>query len=58
MDPHIVRDGGDILSLVPGADAKFKVGLKAWRWKGAESEDAAEGLEAYLAKRPAVFRGR
>lgn len=44
----VVRDTGADISVVPGADAKFKVGLKAWRWKGPESEDAAEKPVVYL----------
>ncbi|MCG3135178.1 MAG: hypothetical protein HMLKMBBP_02684 [Planctomycetes bacterium] len=44
----IVRDSGAEVSVVPGSDAKFKVGLKAWRWKGPQSEDAAEKPGVYL----------
>jgi hypothetical protein len=44
----VVKEAGDDLSLVPGADAKFKVGLKAWRWKAQKSEDPKEVPGTYL----------
>jgi hypothetical protein len=28
----VLREAGDTISLLPGADARFKVGLKALRW--------------------------
>jgi len=32
----VVREAGDDISVSPITDAKFKVGLKAWRWKERE----------------------
>jgi hypothetical protein len=32
----VVREAGDDVSVAPISDAKFKVGLKAWRWKERE----------------------
>lgn len=32
----VVREEGDQVSVAPIADAKFKVGLDAWRWKERE----------------------
>ena len=32
----IVREDGDAISLQPISDAKFKVGLSAWRWQERE----------------------
>lgn len=32
----VVREAGDDVSVTPITDAKFKVGLKAWRWKEPE----------------------
>ena len=32
----VLKEGGDLLSVLPGADARFKVGLKALRWDQAE----------------------
>jgi hypothetical protein len=29
----VVREDGDMVSVQPIPDAKFKVGLDAWRWK-------------------------
>jgi len=28
----VLKETGDLLSVLPGADARFKVGLKALRW--------------------------
>jgi hypothetical protein len=44
----VVREEGDTLSVVPGGDAKFKSGLRAWRWKSGKSEDASEVPVSYL----------
>ena len=44
----VVREAGDDVSVVPEGEARFKVGLKAWRWKGPKSEDAAEKPSTYL----------
>jgi hypothetical protein len=33
----VLKEAGDLLSVLPGAEARFKTGLKALRW------DAAEG---------------
>ena len=33
----VLKEGGDLLSVLPGAEARFKVGLRALRW------DAPEG---------------
>ena len=44
----VVREEGDELSLVPGTEAKFKVGLRALRWKGAKSEDPKEVPGTFL----------
>jgi hypothetical protein len=44
----VVKEAGDDVSLVPGTEAKFKVGLKALRWKGAKSEDPKEVPGTYL----------
>jgi hypothetical protein len=44
----VVREDGDALSVVPGGEAKFKAGLRAWRWKSGKSEDAAEVPVTYL----------
>lgn len=40
----ISKEQGDLISLVPTRDGRFKKGLTAWRW------DAAEGGE------PTVYR--
>lgn len=32
----VVREEGDSVSVAPISDAKFKVGLTAWRWKERE----------------------
>jgi hypothetical protein len=32
----VVREDGDTVSVQPITDAKFKVGLDAWRWKERE----------------------
>ena len=32
----VVRDAGDLVSIQPVTEVKFKVGLGAWRWKTAE----------------------
>ena len=32
----VVREEGDVVSVQPISDAKFKVGLDAWRWKERE----------------------
>lgn len=32
----VVREEGDLVSVQPIADARFKVGLDAWRWKERE----------------------
>jgi hypothetical protein len=32
----VEREAGDDISVAPIQDAKFKVGLKAWRWKERE----------------------
>jgi hypothetical protein len=32
----VLKEVGDLLSLLPGAEARFKVGLKALRWDQSE----------------------
>jgi hypothetical protein len=32
----VLKEAGDLLSVLPGAEARFKTGLKALRWDGAE----------------------
>lgn len=32
----VLKETGDLLSLLPGAEARFKTGLKALRWDQAE----------------------
>jgi hypothetical protein len=32
----VLKEAGDLLSVLPGAEAKFKTGLKAWRWEQVE----------------------
>lgn len=32
----VLKETGELLSLLPGAEARFKVGLKALRWDQAE----------------------
>jgi hypothetical protein len=40
----IVREAGDDVSVVPITDARFKVGLRAWRWK----EEKGGAPETYV----------
>lgn len=32
----VLKESGDTISVLPGADARFKAGLKALRWEKAE----------------------
>ncbi len=32
----VVREGGDLISILPSGDARFKTGWKALRWEKAE----------------------
>ena len=32
----VLKEAGDLISVLPGADARFKTGLKAIRWDQAE----------------------
>ncbi len=35
----IVRESGDDISLLPNSEARFKRGLRAWRYEAAEGGD-------------------
>ena len=40
----VLKEAGDLLSLQPGSDARFKTGLKALRWDAAEGGTSANYL--------------
>jgi hypothetical protein len=44
----VVREAGDDLSVVPGGEARFKTGLKAWRWPGPVQEGVKDEPTTYL----------
>ncbi len=37
----VLKEAGDLLSVLPGAEARFKVGLKALRWNQAEGGESS-----------------
>jgi hypothetical protein len=40
----VLKEAGDLLSLQPGGEARFKVGLKALRWDQVEGGTSSEYL--------------
>ncbi len=46
----VLKEGGDLLSVLPGSDARFKTGLKALRWD--EPEGGASTEYIVLKTRP------
>jgi hypothetical protein len=40
----VLKEAGDLLSLLPGAEARFKTGLKAVRWDQAEGGESTTYL--------------
>jgi hypothetical protein len=40
----VLKEAGETLSVLPGAEARFKTGLKALRWDAAEGGTSAEYL--------------
>jgi hypothetical protein len=40
----VLKEAGDLMSLLPGAEARFKTGLKAVRWDQAEGGTSTEYL--------------
>ncbi len=40
----VLKEAGDLLSILPGAEARFKTGLKALRWDQAEGGESTNYL--------------